>query len=228
MNSVPTSVPGAGADERARFNMVEQQVRTWDVLDQTVLDLMEQAPRDAFVPADYAALAYADISVPLGDGQVMMPPRVEARLLQALQLDAADRVLEIGTGSGFLTHLMAALAGHVVSMEVRADLQDQARQRLEAHATHNITLDLGDGIRGRPRGAPYDAIAVTGSVPVLEPHFQQQLSIGGRLFVVVGQAPAMEACLVRRIGENEWTTESLFETVLPPLDGAPAPSRFTF
>ena len=214
--------------EQARFNMVEQQVRTWEVLDQAVLDLMERAPRDAFVPADYRSLAYADIEVPIGDGQTMMPPRIEARLLQALRLDAADRVLEIGTGSGFLTYLMAALAGHVVSMEIRESLQQHARRNLEAHETHNITLDVGDGIRGRPRGAPYDAIAVTGSVPILEEHFQRQLSIGGRLFVVVGEAPAMDARLVRRTGEEEWVTESLFETVLPPLDGAPVPSRFVF
>jgi protein-L-isoaspartate(D-aspartate) O-methyltransferase len=214
--------------EQARINMVEQQVRTWDVLDQTVLDLMERAPRDAFVPEGYRSLAYADISVPLGHGESMMPPRMEARLLQALGLDAADRVLEIGTGSGFLTYLLAGLAGHVVSLELHGDLFERARQHLEAHGAFNVTLEHGDGVRGRPDGAPYDAIAVTGSVPVLEEHFQRQLSVGGRLFVVVGRAPAMEARLVRRTGEHEWVTESLFETVLPPLRGAPSPSRFVF
>ena len=214
--------------EQARFNMVEQQVRTWEVLDQAVLDLMERAPRDAFVPPEYRSLAYADICVPLAHGEVMMPPRLEARLLQSLQLDAADRVLEIGTGSGFLTYLLAALAGHVVSLEIDEDLLDGARRALEAHTVFNVTLEHGDGVRGRAAGAPYDAIAVTGSVPVLEDHFQRQLSIGGRLFVVVGEAPAMEARLVRRTGENEWITESLFETVLPALRGAPAPARFVF
>ena len=214
--------------EQARFNMVEQQVRTWEVLDQVVLDLMERSPRDDFVPEEYRSLAYADISVPIAHGESMMPPRMEARLLQTLQLDAADRVLEIGTGSGFLTYLLAALAGHVVSMEIHPDLLDGARRRLEAHATHNITLECGDGVRGRPRGAPYDAIAVTGSLPLLPEDFQQQLAIGGRLFVVVGTPPAMEARLVRRVGEAQWTTESLFETVIPPLQGAPQPSRFVF
>jgi len=208
--------------------MVEQQVRTWEVLDQTVLDLMERAPRDAFVPAEYRTLAYADINVPLAHGEVMMPPRLEARLLQALQLDAADRVLEIGTGTGFLTYLLAALAGHVVSMELHEDLLDTARRTLEAHSVFNVTLEHGDGIQGRAAGAPYDAIAVTGSVPVADDLFQRQLSIGGRLFVVVGEAPAMEARLVRRTGENEWITESLFETVLPALRGAPTPTRFVF
>jgi protein-L-isoaspartate(D-aspartate) O-methyltransferase len=214
--------------EQARFNMVEQQVRPWEVLDQTVLDLMERAPRDAFVPAEYRTLAYADICVPLAHGQVMMPPRVEARLLQALRLDAADRVLEIGTGSGYLTFLLAALAGHVVSMELHGDLLDGARRKLESHHAFNVTLDLADGIRGRPAGAPYDAIAVTGSVPVLEEHFQRQLCIGGRMFVVVGEAPAMEARLIRRTAEEQWTTESQFETVIPPLAGAPTPPRFVF
>ena len=208
--------------------MVEQQVRTWEVLDQVVLDLMETAPRDEFVPEAFRSLAYADIGVPIGHGESMMPPRVEARLLQALRLDAADRVLEIGTGSGFLTYLLAALAGHVVSVELHEDLLDTARQRLQQHSVHNITLEAADGVGGRPRGAPYDAIAVTGSVPVLEEHFKRQLAIGGRLFVVVGQAPAMEALLIRRVGEEQWTTESLFETVLAPLKGAPRPSRFVF
>ena len=214
--------------EQARFNMVEQQVRTWEVLDQSVLDLMERAPRDAFVPEEYRALAYADICVPLAHDQVMMPPRVEARLLQALQLDAADRVLEIGTGSGFLTYLLAAIAGHVVSMEIHEDLLQAARRRLERHAVFNVTLDHGDGVAGRAAGAPYDAIAVTGSVPVLDEHFQRQLSIGGRLFVIVGEEPAMEARLVTRMSEDQWTTQSLFETVIPPLQGAPEPSRFVF
>jgi len=214
--------------EQARFNMVEQQVRTWEVLDPVVLELMERAPRDAFVPAEYRSLAYADICVPIGHGQVMMPPRVEARLLQELRLDAADRVLEIGAGSGFLTYLLAALAGHVVSVEIHEPLLAGARDRLEAFATHNVTLERADGVRGRPRGAPYDAIAVTGSVPLLEEHFQRQLAIGGRLFVIVGEAPAMEALLIRRTGEEQWTSESLFETVLPPLEGAPRPPRFVF
>lgn len=214
--------------QQARFNMVEQQVRTWEVLDQNVLQLMERAPRDEFVPAEYRTLAYADMCVPLAHGEVMMPPRVEARMLQALRVDAADRVLEVGTGSGFLTYLLAALAGHVVSMEIHQDLLEGARRRLEAQHAFNVTLDVGDGLHGRAKGAPYDIIAVTGSVPVLSEDFQRQLCIGGRLFVVVGDAPAMEARLIRRTAEDQWTNESLFETVIPALTNAPQRSRFVF
>ena len=214
--------------QQARFNMVEQQVRTWEVLDQNVLQLLGHAPRDEFVPEPYRTLAYADMCVPLAHGEAMMAPRVEARVLQALRLDAADRVLEVGTGSGFLTYLLAALAGHVVSIEIHEDLLASARRRLEAHHAFNVTLDLGDGVRGRAAGAPYDVIAVTGSLPVLSEEFQRQLCIGGRMFVVVGEAPAMEALLIRRTAEDQWTTESLFETVIPPLVGAPRRARFVF
>jgi len=214
--------------QQARFNMVEQQVRTWEVLDQNVLQLLGHAPRDEFVPEPYRTLAYADMCVPLAHGEAMMAPRVEARVLQALRLDAADRVLEVGTGSGFLTYLLAALAGHVVSIEIHEDLLASARRRLEAHHAFNVTLDLGDGVRGRAAGAPYDVIAVTGSLPVLSEEFQRQLCIGGRMFVVVGEAPAMEALLIRRTAEDQWTTEYLFETVIPPLVGAPRRARFVF
>lgn len=212
--------------ERARFNMVEQQIRPWEVLDRAVLDLMERAPRDAFVPEQYRRLAYADIAAPIGDGEVMLPPRVEGRLLQALDIGPDDRVLEIGTGSGFLTFLLARRAAHVTSIEIKPSLADRARANLEAHDVGNSTVEVGDGRRGVERGAPYDAIAVGGSVPVPEPAFEAQLAIGGRLFVVVGSVPAMEAMLVRRTGQNEWVRESLFETTLPPLAGPEAPRRF--
>jgi protein-L-isoaspartate(D-aspartate) O-methyltransferase len=214
--------------EQARFNMVEQQVRTWDVLDQNVLGLMERAPRDAFVPDAYRSLAYADISVPLAHGQSMLPPRIEARMLQSLRLDSADRVLEIGTGSGFFTYLLAALAGHVVSVEILPDLLESARLRLEAHNAFNITLEQADGVAGRASGAPYDAIAVTGSMPVLNEQLERQLSIGGRLFVVVGEAPAMEAMLIERLSESQWRRDELFETVIPALTGAPSRPQFVF
>ena len=212
--------------EHARFNMVEQQIRPWEVLDRAVLDLMERAPREAFVPEQYRRLAYADTTVPIGDGEVMLPPRVEARLLQALEIGPDERVLEIGTGSGFLTWLLAQRAAHVTSIERRAALADRARANLAAHGAGNITVDTGDGRRGWEQGAPYDVIAVGGSVPVLEPAFEEQLAIGGRLFVVTGTAPAMEALLVLRTGEREWIRQSLFETVLPPLTGIEAPKRF--
>ena len=214
--------------EEARFNMVEQQVRTWDVLDQNVLGLMERAPREAFVPEAFRTLAYADISVPLAHGQCMLAPRMEARMLQSLRLDSADRVLEIGTGSGFFTYMLAALAGHVVSVELHPDLLESARLRLESHNAFNITLEQGDGVAGRASGAPYDVIAMTGSVPILSEQLEQQLSIGGRLFVVVGEAPAMEAMLIERLSESQWRRDELFETVIPPLTGAPSRPQFEF
>lgn len=214
--------------EQARANMVEQQIRPWDVLDSHVLDLMSSVPRDEFVPAPFRNLAYADIGIALDDGQVMMPPRVEARLLQALQLSQGDRVLEIGTGSGFVTTCLARLAARVISVELSAALHRQAIHALELHGVENAVLVLGDGLQGWSNEAPYDAIALTGSVPVLEKHFQEQLTVGGRLFAMVGEAPAMEARLITRAGPRQWTTESLFETVVPALTGAREPDRFAF
>jgi len=211
---------------QARHNMIEQQIRPWEVLDQRVLDAMARLPRDAFVGADYQRLAYADIMVPIGDGQVMMQPRVEARLLQALRLGDQDRVLEIGTGSGWLTALLATLAGHVYSIDTSASLLSLARENLAAHNIVNVTLEQRDGAEGWEVHAPYDAIAVTGSLPRLADALLQQLTIGGRLFAVVGEAPAMEALLVRRVGDREWSRESLFETVLPALSGVAMPDRF--
>ena len=212
--------------ERARFNMVEQQIRPWEVLDRAVLDLMERAPRDAFAPEEYRRLAYADTAVPIGHGEVMLPPRVEGRLLQALGVGPEERVLEIGTGSGFLTWLLAQRAAHVTSVELKPALAERARTNLASHGVGNATVEVGDGRRGWERGTSYDAIAVGGSVPASEPALEEQLAIGGRLFVVVGTAPAMEAMLVRRTGESEWIRESLFETVLPPLEGPEPPRRF--
>ena len=212
--------------ERARSNMVEQQVRPWEVLDRAVLDLMERAPREAFVPEEYRRLAYADTAVPIGYGEVMLPPKVEGRLLQALRIGPEERVLEIGAGSGFLTWLLAQCAAHVTGIELKPALAERARANLAAHRTGNATVEVGDGRRGWERGAPYDVIAVGGSVPVREPAFEEQLVVGGRLFVVIGTAPAMEAMLVQRTGEREWIRESMFETALAPLAGAEAPRRF--
>ncbi|MDD9980273.1 MAG: protein-L-isoaspartate O-methyltransferase [Gammaproteobacteria bacterium] len=212
--------------ERARFNMVEQQIRPWEVLDRAVLDLLERAPREAFVPKEFRRLAYADIAVPIGDGEAMLPPRVEGRLLQALRIGPEERVLEIGTGSGFLTWLLAQRAAHVTSIELDPTLAELARTNLAAQGVGNVTVEVGDGRRGWKGGTSYDAIAVGGSVPVPEPAFEAQLAVGGRLFVVVGTAPAMEAMLVRRAGEGEWIRECMFETVLPPLHGSETPQRF--
>ena len=212
--------------EQARLNMLKRQIQTWEVLDQHVLDVIAEARREEYVPEAYRYLAYADTHVPLEGGEVMMPPREEARLLQALVLTPEDRVLEIGTGSGYLTALLAALSGEVISVEISPALKDLAETNLARHGVRNQTLELGDGLHGWEKGAPYEAIAVTGSVPALEQDFQRQLTVGGRLFVIVGEAPAMEALLITRTDEDDWSVESLFETVLPPLKGAKKPRPF--
>jgi len=212
--------------EQARFNMVEQQLRTWEVLDQRVLDVIGDMAREAFVPDDFRNLAYADINVPLADGQVMLAPRLEARLAQALRIDPEDRILEIGTGSGFLTAVLAKLGKEVISVEISDTLAQAAEKRLAAQGITNVTVVNGDGVDGRPDDGPYDAIAVTGSVPVMRDSYLQQLRPGGRLFVVVGQEPAMEAQLITRVGDTSRSVESLFETVLPPLHGALPPKQF--
>jgi len=166
--------------EQARFNMVEQQVRPWKVIDEDIRDLLEIAPRDAFVAEPYRNLAYADIMAPLGHGEVMMQPRIEAMMLQALQLDSSDRVLEIGTGSGYMTYLLASLSGHVISLEINEDFSAQATKKLQSQSTFNVTLECADGLQGRAVGAPYDVIAVTGSLPEVNSILKNQLSIGGQ------------------------------------------------
>ncbi len=212
--------------EQARFNMVEQQIRTWEVLDQRVLDLMSQVPREEFAPPAYRNLAFADTCIPLGHGQSMMCPRVEARLLQALQIEPDEHVLEIGTGSGFVTALLARMAARVTSVEIHDSLRRDALAKLESHGIDNVELHTGDASHGWEPGAPYDVIAVTGSVPVLDECFQKLLAVGGRLFVIVGQEPAMEALLITRTGPSQWTTDDLFETVVPALIGVQQPERF--
>jgi protein-L-isoaspartate(D-aspartate) O-methyltransferase len=212
--------------EQARFNMVEQQIRTWDVLDQQVLDLMARVPREDFVPAAYRNLAFADTCVPLDHGQAMMLPRVEARMLQALQVEPMDRILEVGTGSGFVTALLARLGGHVTSVEIHPSLKDDAQAKLDRNGVGNVDLYLGDASRGWERSGPYDVIAVTGSLPAVEEAFETSLAVGGRLFIIVGQEPAMEALLITRVSESQWVSDCLFETVLPPLEGVEEPERF--
>lgn len=213
--------------EQARFNMIEQQVRTWDVLDQQVLDTMNGIPREAFVPARYASLAFADTNIPLGQGQVMMAPKVEGRLLQALAIEPSDTVLEVGTGSGYLTACLARLARHVTSLDIRPEFVDSATARLAEHAVVNVHVRADDALvhAGTDR---YNAIAVTGSLPVLQQQFRNNLEIGGRMFVITGELPIMEACLVTRVDDRNWSTESLFETCIPPLDNAGIPREFEF
>lgn len=214
--------------EKARFNMIEQQIRPWEVLNQEVLDLLAAVPREDFVPEEYRRLAFADINIALGHDQVTMTPKVEARLLQSLELRPEDRILEIGTGCGYLTALLAKSGRHVTSIDIFPDFTAAASDKLARHGFSNIELVTADAVRGWPARAPYDAIVVTGSVPELDTGFQEQLDLGGRLFIIVGEAPIMEALLITRVGEREWASESLFETYIPPLIGASRKETFTF
>lgn len=203
--------------EQARFNMLEQQIRPWDVLDQQVLDRIAQIPREEFVPAHLRSLAFSDTMLPLGNGEVMMEPKLEGRILQALAIQPTDRVLEIGTGSGYLTALLASLARQVVSVEIDDALLATARTRLERMQITNVDLMQGNAARGWNARQPYDAIAVTGSLPTLPQTLKENMQIGGRLFAVIGEAPVMQGVLVTRQSYNEWQILPLFETVLPPL-----------
>jgi protein-L-isoaspartate(D-aspartate) O-methyltransferase len=214
--------------EQARNNMVEQQIRTWEVLDQNVLDSISAIPRDEFVPEAYRTLAYSDTLIPLGYGETMMAPKLEARIVQTLNLRAKDRVLEIGTGSGYLTALLAHRSGHVVSVEILPRLSELAKKNLDTHGISNVELFEGDAIRGWSAKEPYEAIVLTGSVAAPCPEINRQLTIGGRLFLVIGTSPVMDAILITRVGEHEFTTESLFETDLKPLTGGEAKSQFKF
>jgi protein-L-isoaspartate(D-aspartate) O-methyltransferase len=213
---------------KARHNMIEQQIRTWDVLDQDILDLLDSLPRERFVPAEYRNLAYSDMQIPLGRGQVMFPPRVEARMLQALDVQPHEKVLEVGTGSGYVTALLARLASHVHSVDYIPEFKLEAARRLADHGIDNVTLEVGDAAQGWERHAPYDVIAVTGSLPILPDAFREQLAVGGRLFAIVGDDPVMEAELITRLDEDNYVSEGLFETSLLPLLNAPQPERFTF
>ncbi|MGB5540472.1 MAG: protein-L-isoaspartate O-methyltransferase [Gammaproteobacteria bacterium] len=214
--------------EQARHNMIVQQVRPWDVLDAQVLEAMSHVPREAFVPERYRSLAFADTNIPLGHDQVMMKPNVEGRLLQALAIRPEDEVLEIGTGSGYLTACLARLGRHVTSVEILPDLAAAAEAHLAELSVDNVTLQTGDALADIDPGRHYDVIAVTGSLPVLDQQFFRNLENGGRLFVITGPLPIMEARLVTRINANHWASESLFETCIPPLINAPAPESFSF
>ena len=214
--------------ERARHNMIEQQIRPWEVIDQRVLDVLQAVPRDAFVPGGYRGLAYADIEVPMGRGEVMLAPKIEAKLLQALAVQPTDRVLEVGTGSGFLTACLARLGGHVVTIELHGDFTEQARARLTELGIANVEYLTGDVFTAELAGAPFDVIAVTGSMPLPSDRLEGLLNDGGRLIAVVGEPPAQEAQLVTRIREGVLRRENLFETVVPPLQNAPRPEAFVF
>ncbi len=214
--------------EKARFNMVEQQIRPWGVLDETVLETLRQVKREAYVPAAYRSMAFMDIEIPLGQGETMLTPKVEARLLQAATLATTDTVLEIGTGSGYMTAMMARLAKHVYSVDIVPELSEQAAAKLAAHDVRNVTLEVGDGARGWVKYAPYDVIIVSGSLPLLPPEFLQQLRPGGRLLAFVGSAPAMTARRVRLLEPGISDSVDLFETQVRALRNAPKLETFVF
>jgi len=214
--------------EQARFNMVEQQIRPWEVLDGRVLSLLENIHREDFVPVRYRKLAFADLAIPLDCDQVMMRPKIEARMLQALELRDDETVLEIGTGSGFITACLAGLAERVVSVEIFPELHEAAGLKLKDKGIDNVELFVGDVMRGWQPEQAHDVVVVTGSVPEVPEQFLGWVNPGGRLFVVTGDSPAMEAYLMNRLDVTEWSQESLFETDLPRLVHAEQAPEFEF
>jgi protein-L-isoaspartate(D-aspartate) O-methyltransferase len=214
--------------ERARFNMVEQQIRPWEVLDTRVLDLLHKVKREDFVPPTHKALAFADLEIPIGLGEKMLSPKLEARILQELAINPQDRILEVGTGSGYMTALLASQGAHVYSVDVVDAFLHLAGERLARHGLRNVTLEKGDAARGWDQHGPYDAIVLTGSVPVLADAFAQSLNGGGRLFAVVGEEPVMEARLITCAAPGAYSSASLFETYIPVLRNAPQRAKFAF
>ena len=214
--------------EQARFNMIEQQIRTWDVLDQRVLDLMMKTPREILVPEGYENLAFADADIPLPHGETMLTPKIVARMLQAVDPQPRDIALEVGAGTGYVTALLAKACRHVYSVEIHQDLLDTARQNLANLNIGNVTFELGDASQGWDNHRPYDIIVITGSLPVLPESFQHALNRGGALVAIVGTAPIMEVILIKRIGDEEWSREVLFETEVKPLQNARQAQRFVF
>ena len=218
--------------EKARFNMIEQQIRPWQVLDPSVLSLLSLVKREDFVPAAYKDLAFADLEIPIGasgnNGQKMLAPKIEARMLQELGVRNTDTVLEIGTGSGYMAALLAAKAEYVYSVEIDPGLAEMARSNLQRAGVANVRVETGDGAQGWPARAPYDAIMISASTPVLPDAILRQLKIGGRLVAVVGEVPAMEVQLVIRTAENAFNTINIFEPVVAPLANATQSDRFVF
>lgn len=212
----------------ARKQMIEQQVRAWDVLDERVLDTLRRVPRAQFVPALHRFLAYADTEIPLPHAQHMLRPSVVGRLLQALGLSGTERVLEIGAGSGYVTACLRTAGAAVRSLEIFPELAELARSNLVSMGLRDVEIVTADAMQTDTDARLYDAIAVTGSLPRYDERFQLRLAVGGRLFVVVGEAPVMEARLIRRLSEDAWGVESLFETVIEPLVHATRPAAFVF
>jgi len=211
----------------ARQQMVQQQVRAWDVLDAGILDVLAMVPREQFVPAGLEPLAFADTEIPIGHGQFMMTPTVEGRALQALDLTPADEVLEIGTGSGFLTACLARLCRTVLTIDIYDDFLNSAAANLADSGISNVELGAMNAMHDLPQ-EQFDAIAITGSLQTFDPRFVMALKPGGRLFAIIGDAPVMDARLVTRTGDTDWDTRSLFETEVAPLVGGANPPGFSF
>jgi protein-L-isoaspartate(D-aspartate) O-methyltransferase len=211
----------------ARQQMVDQQIRTWEVLDPRVLDVFAMVPREAFVPPEYRELAFADTSIPIGLGQSMLAPKIQGRILQALSIAARDSVLEVGSGNGYLAACLSLLGSSTRSIDIHPQFTASAQTNLRAVPRARVEFATRDAFGSAPLG-DYDAIAVTGSLPVYDARFERSLRLGGRLFAIVGEAPVMDAILVRRVDTAEWIRESLFETVVEPLINATAAQRFIF
>lgn len=214
--------------EKARFNMVAQQIRTWDVLDQTVLDALSVVRREEFVPGAYRDLAFAEVEIPLGEGANMLAPMIEARMLQAARVKKTDHVLDVGTGSGYSAALLGAMADKVVSVELSPVLAERARANLARAGVQNVTVEVGDAARGWAQRGPYDVIFVGGALPQLPDDFQEQLKPGGRLVVVVGKRPAMTLKCVTCQTHGVYQTENVIETLVAPLANAATPKEFVF
>ncbi|MBY0243405.1 MAG: protein-L-isoaspartate O-methyltransferase [Burkholderiaceae bacterium] len=214
--------------EQARFNMIEQQIRPWDVLDTDVLETLQVVKREKFVPAAHKNLAFVDTAIPLGGGEFMLTPKLEARILQEVQLKKHENVLEIGTGSGYLAALLAHRGRHVTSVEISAELKAQAEANLAASGVTNVTVELGNGAQGWANGAPFDVIVVSASLPVLPEALLKQVKVGGRIFAIIGEAPVMSGHVITRTGEAGYDTVKAFETNVQPLQSAVTPSHFTF
>lgn len=214
--------------EQTRFNMVEQQIRTWEVLDADVLELLYKIRREEFVPEAYRSMAFVDMEIPLGHGQFMLEPKMEARMLQELHVKKTDKILEVGSGSGYMTALLAEMGGHVYSVEIEPELKTMAEKNLRAHDINNVTIELGDAARGWSKDEPYNVIVLTASTPVLPEAFQKSLQPGGRMIAIVGEEPVMEALLVTCEQSGVYNSVKLFETCIPPLINAQQPERFVF
>ncbi|MGA8864055.1 MAG: protein-L-isoaspartate O-methyltransferase [Gallionella sp.] len=214
--------------EQARFNMIEQQIRPCEVLDSRILELLKHVRREHYVPKGMREMAFMDLEIPLGYGASMWQPKLEARALQELHLGRDEKVLEVGTGSGYLAALLSMLSGHVTSVEIVPELSAMAKLNLQTGHRDNIKLEIGDAALGWGGGEKYDAIVLTGSTPVLPASFQRSLNVGGRLFAIVGDAPVMEARLITRVAQDNFETVNIMETCVTPLKNALQPERFVF